>query len=70
MAIVAPGNGVIGDSSNYDEITYVPQVHTLAEGWYFSRFSRLVGLTWWDSWERDIAVVELEAGKGGSGRSP
>jgi hypothetical protein len=65
VAIVTLGGGVLGDSSNYDEIANVPQVHTLAEGLYFSRFSRSVGLTWRDSWEWDIAVVELEAGTGG-----
>ena len=71
VTIVTLGGGVLGDSSNYDEITNVPQVHTLAEGSYFSRCSRSVGLTWRDSWEWDIAVVELEAGTGGgSGRSP
>ncbi len=65
VAIVMLGGEVLGDSSNHDEITNVPQVHTLTEGSYFSRFSRLVGLTWQDSWEWDIAIVELEAGTGG-----
>ncbi len=65
VAIVTLGSRVLGDSSNYDEITNVPQVHTLAEGPHFSRFSRSVGLTWRDSLEWDIAVVELEAGTGG-----
>jgi hypothetical protein len=36
VAIVAPGDGILGDSSNYEEIANVPQVHTLAEGSYFS----------------------------------
>jgi hypothetical protein len=65
VAIVTLDGGVFRDSSNYDEITNVPQVHTQAKGSYFSRFSRLVDLTCWDSWEWDIAVVELEAGTGG-----
>ncbi len=42
VAIVAPGDGILGDSSNYEEITSVPQVHTLAEGSYLSWFSRPV----------------------------
>ncbi len=65
VAIITIGGGVLGDSSNYDEITNISQVHILAEGFYFSRFSRSVGLTWRDSWEWDIAIVELEAGTGG-----
>ena len=42
VAIVATGDGILGDSSNYEEIANVPQVHTLAEGLYLSWFSRLV----------------------------
>jgi hypothetical protein len=45
VAIVAPGNGVLGDSSNHEEIANIPQVHTLAEGSYFSWFSRSVDET-------------------------
>jgi hypothetical protein len=50
VAIVALGGGVLADSLNYDEITNVPQVYTLAEGSFFSGFCWLVGLTWWDYW--------------------
>jgi hypothetical protein len=42
VAIVAPGDGILGDTSNYKEIANVPQVHTLAEGSYLSWFSRSV----------------------------
>ncbi len=59
-----PGDGILGDSLNYEEIADVPQVQTLTKESYLAWFSKIVLTSYWDSWEWDITVVELEAGKG------
>ena len=64
VAIFTPGDGILGDSSNYKEIADVPQVQTLTKESYLTWFSGSVLTSQWDSWEWDITVVELEAGKG------